>query len=222
MRLLIHPASPNCVAVLAAARRLGSEVDVQHVDIFNGENRRPKFLALNPNGLVPVLQDGDFVLWETLAILEYLGSIVAAHFLLPGDRQERADVSRWMAWGLAHWNPSLQPFIFERMFKSLKGLGDPDEQRLAAMQPKLDQAAALLDMTLARTGHVCCGRLTMVDYYLAAYPMYAKQARIELRPYRNVSRWLERIHSLEEWRVAIGESAGSARPANVSRDRRRP
>jgi glutathione S-transferase len=75
MRLLIHPASPNCVAVLAVAHRLRSELEVRHVDLFKGEHRKSEFLALNPNGLVPVLQEEDFVLWETLAILQYLGSI---------------------------------------------------------------------------------------------------------------------------------------------------
>lgn len=202
MRLFIHPASPNCVAVLAVARRLGCELDVQHVDLFNSEHRNPEFLALNPNGLVPVLRDGDFVLWETIAILEYLGSMEAPNVLLPSHPRQRADVLRWMAWGLAHWNPSLQPFIFERMFKSFKGLGDPDEQRLAAAQPKLEQAVALLEATLARTNHICGTQLTLADYFLAAYPIYARQARINLEPYRRVSRWLEYMHSLEEWQSA--------------------
>lgn len=204
MRLFSHPASPNCVAVVAAARRLGSDLDVQHVDLFNGEQRKPEFLALNPNGLVPVLRADDFVLWETLAILEYLGSMDATHLLLPEDPRQRANVSRWMAWGLAHWNPALQPFIFERMFKALKGQGEPDEQSLAAAQPKLHQAAVLLDTTVGRTGYVCGDRLTLADYYLAAYPMYARQARINLQPYPDLSRWLERIHSLEEWQTATG------------------
>ncbi len=207
MRLFIHPASPNCVAVLAAARRLGSELDVQQVDLFNGEHRKPEFLALNPNGLVPVLRDENFVLWETVAILEYLGSIEATHLLLPSDPRQRVDVSRWMAWGLAHWNPSLQPFIFERIFKSMKGLAEPDETRLAAMQPTLDQAATLLDIVLSRTGYVCGDSLTLADYYLAAYPMYAARARINLQPYHNVSQWLRQIHSLEEWQFAVTERA---------------
>ncbi|MBV8106358.1 MAG: glutathione S-transferase family protein [Hyphomicrobiales bacterium] len=207
MRLFIHPASPNCVAALAVARRLRSELDIRHVDLFSGEHRNPEFLTLNPNGLVPVLRDGDFVLWETVAILEYLGSLEPTHFLLPIDLRQRADVLRWMAWGLAHWNPSLQPFIFERMFKPMKGLGASDEQRLASIQPKLDQAAALLDTALERPGYLCGDHLTLADYFLAAYPMYALKSRINLTPYENLSRWLDHIHSLEEWHFAIGEKA---------------
>jgi glutathione S-transferase len=210
MLLFIHPASPNCVAVLAVGRRLGSKLDVRHVELFKGEHRQPEFLAINPNGLVPVLRDGDFLLWETIAILEYLSSIEAPSLLFPSEPRMRADILRWMAWGLAHWNPALQPFIFERMFKPMKGLGEPDEQRLLGARPKLDQAAALLDATLARTSHVCGQHPTLADYYLAAYPMYARQARIDLQPYRNLSRWLQDVHSLEEWRTAATNPQHSA------------
>jgi glutathione S-transferase len=207
MRLFSHPASPNCVAIIAAARRLGTDLDIQQVDLFKGEQRGPEFLALNPNGMVPVLRDEDFVLWETVAILEYLGSRDPAHLLLPTDPRQRANVSRWMSWGLAHWNPALQSFIFERLFKPLKGQGEPDEQRLATAQPKLTQAATVLNATVARTDYVCGDRPTLADYYLAAFPMYARQARIDLRPYPDLARWLERIHSLEEWHAATGAPA---------------
>ncbi len=210
MRLLIHPASPNCVAVLAVAQRLGCELDVRHVDLFGGEHRRPAFLTLNPNGLVPGLQDGDFVLWETVAILEYLASIESSPLFPLDQPRRRADISRWLAWGLAHWNPSLQPFIFERMFKSVKGLGDPDEPRLAAAQPALERCAPLLDASLARTSYVCGDHPTLADYYLAGYPMYARQARINLQPYQSLSRWLENMHSMDEWRIAAAGASSLA------------
>jgi glutathione S-transferase len=213
MHLFIHPASPNCVAVLAVARRLGIEPEVRLVDLFNGEQRKPEFLALNPNGLVPVLVDDDFVLWETVAILEYLASIASPHPLLPAHPRQRADVLRWLAWGLAHWNPALQPFIFERMFKPIKGLGEPDEQRLAAMQPKLDQCAILLDSSLARGPCLCGHHPTLADYHLAAYPMYADQARIDLRPHPNLSRWLQHMHSLDEWQTAAARGVGRTEPS---------
>ncbi len=133
MQLLIHPASPNCVAVLAATRILGLDMDLRHVDLFKQEQRTPEFLHVNPNGLVPVLRDDDFVLWETVAILQYLATFDTAQALMPRTERRRADVTRWMAWGLAHWNPALQPFIFERLFKPMKGLGPPDEQRLVGL-----------------------------------------------------------------------------------------
>jgi glutathione S-transferase len=203
MRLLIHPASPNCVALLAVAKRLGVPLDVQHVDLFNGEQRTPAYLALNPNGMVPVLCDGDFVLWETVAILAYLADLDANRQLLPGEARPRAEVMRWLAWGLAHWNPALQPFIFERMFKPMKGQGTPDEELLKSALPRLNRAAAILDGQLGRNDFLCGNALTVADFYVAAYPMYAEAAGIDLEAFPNLRSWLQRMYSLKEWQEAV-------------------
>ena len=72
MKAYIHPASPNCVAVLTLAQELSVPLETETVDLFAHANTAPEFLSINPNGLVPVLIDGDFVLWETTAILQYL------------------------------------------------------------------------------------------------------------------------------------------------------
>ena len=124
MKLHMHPASPNCVAVLAAAAELGTPLDIEQVDLMAGANRNAPFLSINPNGLVPVLEDGDFVLWETVAILQYLAAKNPRQSLLPPDERGRANVTRWQSWGIAHWQPALQVFIFQRLFKRLRGLGD--------------------------------------------------------------------------------------------------
>ncbi len=207
MQLLIHPASPNCVAVLAAAQVLGLDIDVRHVDLFKEEQRAPEFLHVNPNGLVPVLRDDDFVLWETVAILQYLGTFDSAQGLLPRAERQRADVTRWMAWGLAHWNPALQPFIFERLFKPIKGLGPPDEQRLVGLESTLRQTASVLEAQLSHSEFVCGNELSIADLHLAAYPMYATAAGIELATFPHLRRWLGRVHGLPEWRDATGAAA---------------
>src|SRR5262249_44646614 len=74
VKLYHFPSSPNCLKVRAVAYELGLELELATVNIFRGESRSPAFEALNPNGLVPVLIDGDFVLWESNAILTYLAS----------------------------------------------------------------------------------------------------------------------------------------------------
>lgn len=61
----------------------------------------PDYLKLNPNGLVPVLVDGDLVLWESNSIIRYLAASDSRHALLPADPKARADVERWMDWQLA-------------------------------------------------------------------------------------------------------------------------
>jgi glutathione S-transferase len=202
MQLFIHPASPNCIAVLAVADRLGLSIEIQHVDLFNDEQKTSEYMALNPNGLVPVLRDGDFVLWETVAILEYLSSSSGTSQLLPEEARSRANVVRWLAWDFAHWKPSLKPFIFERMFKPMKGLGAPDEEMLSTVLPRLKVAAGILDRQLEHGTFVCGEEPTVADFYLASYPMYAEPAGIDFAAFPHLQAWLRTVHALPEWQRA--------------------
>jgi glutathione S-transferase len=70
MRLYHHPFSSNSRRAILAAIQLDVPVELVLVDLKNGEQRKPEFLRLNPNGKVPVLVDGDFVLWESHAIMQ--------------------------------------------------------------------------------------------------------------------------------------------------------
>jgi glutathione S-transferase len=202
MQLFMHPASPNCVAILAAAHMIGLTLDLLQVDLFGEENKRAPFLQINANGLVPVLRDDDFVLWETIAILQYIAAADPQKRLLADDERTRADTSRWMSWGLGHWNPALQPFIFERLFRPMKGLGEADESRLQELEPKLNGTAAVLEERLTRSQYLGGDRICIADVYLAAYPIYAEQARIDFIEFPNIKRWLGAIHTSEAWRNA--------------------
>ncbi|MCX7272710.1 MAG: glutathione S-transferase, partial [Burkholderiales bacterium] len=72
-----------------------------------GGNREASYRALNPNGLVPTLQDGDFTLWESNTICRYLANRESAHTLYPTDFRARADVERWMDWSTSMLGPAL-------------------------------------------------------------------------------------------------------------------
>src|SRR5688500_10368705 len=72
MKLYQFPLSPNCQKVVAIAHEVGLPLEIVNVDLFKGQARTPELLAKNPNGRVPVLEDDDFVLWESNAILGYV------------------------------------------------------------------------------------------------------------------------------------------------------
>jgi DNA-binding transcriptional ArsR family regulator len=89
--------SPNCRKVLAVANRTGTALEKVNVDLLKGEQRKPEFLAVNPMGRVPVLVDGDFRLWESNAIMQYLAGRAKSD-LWPDDPRARADIARWQFW----------------------------------------------------------------------------------------------------------------------------
>ena len=84
-------------------------------------------LAKNPNGKVPILEDGDFVLWESTAMLAYIAAKAGRTDLAPTTPRERAEVDRWTAWQGAHFGPAIRKVSFERIVKKLVGRGAPDE-----------------------------------------------------------------------------------------------
>jgi glutathione S-transferase len=98
VRLYHFPTSPNCLKVCAVAYEIGIELELATVNIFKGESGSAAFRALNPNGLVPVLVDGDFVLWESNAILTYLASNYGSLALISTDARRPADIDRWLHW----------------------------------------------------------------------------------------------------------------------------
>ena len=84
MKLYDFPFSPNCRKVRAVAYEVGAAFEAVPVDLLRGDQRAPEHLARNPNGRVPVLEDGAFVLWESIAIMRYLAAGTA---LVPTERR---------------------------------------------------------------------------------------------------------------------------------------
>ncbi len=123
----------------------------------------PEFLALNPNGLVPVLVEDGFVLWESHAILRYLGE-VAGGALLPADAPERAIADQWLTWQATELNPA-----WDYAFRSLvrKSPGFDDRDRLADSVRRWTAKMRILEARLETTGAFAAGAtFTIADISL--------------------------------------------------------
>lgn len=124
----------------------------------------PYFRALNPNALVPVVLDGEFVLWESNAICRYLAASHGRVDLLPMDLRDRARVEQWMDWQLAELNKSWS-YAFMGLVRKSPAHADPAaiEASIAAWNRQM----AILDAQLARTGAWAAGAtFTLADVVL--------------------------------------------------------
>lgn len=200
MKLYSHPASPNCRKVLVTAAHLGIPLETEFTDINAGAQGVPEYMALNPNGKVPTLKDGDFVLWESNAIVQYLAAQKPGNPLWPDDERVRADIARWQSWELAHWLPALHPYLWENFFKKVLGLGAPDPAELKKGEGNFNRFATVLNSHLAKRDYLVNNYLTLADISVASYLMYARPAQIPLDGYPNIKRWFARIEALPAWR----------------------
>ncbi len=118
-------------------------------------------LARNPNGLVPVIVDGDFVLWESNTIIRYLAGKWAAHALLPGEPPARAEVDRWIDWQATEFNSAWR-YAFSAIVRR-----DPafnDVAQIERSKQAWTRMLAILDVQLAGTGgHVAGAAFTLAD-----------------------------------------------------------
>ena len=194
--------SPNAFRVRAVAHELGITLEIVEVDLRKGENRSEAFLALNANGKVPVLVDGDFVLWESRAINAYLASLKPEQGLYPEDPRKRAIVDQWSHWQAIHLGPAMQRVAFERLLKSKFGMGEPDEKALEGSLKDIAQFLAILDANLSDNEWVA-GKLSLADFAIASTFVYRKGSNISLERAPHVSRWIDRLEARPSWQATV-------------------
>jgi glutathione S-transferase len=200
LKLYFNPLSPNVRRVRLAAAVLGIELEEKLLDFSKGEHKSPEYLALNPNGAVPTLVDGDFVLTESRSIMQYLATKKPESGLLPKDEAARADVTRWQFWDAAHFSPQLGTLAFEKLIKGMMGLGEPDLGKVQDALSNFRRFAAVLDKRLAGRTYVVGNQLTVADLTLASSLMYAAQTEAPLAEFPNVQAWHARITALDGWK----------------------
>jgi glutathione S-transferase len=145
--MILHtvPGSPNSRKVEAVILHLGLEVEIRHHDLFKGELRSPDYLAINPNAKVPTLEDRDFKLWESTAIMQYLADKAADDILLPRNPRTRADIIRWQCWEGLYFNRALGTLAFETVAKPRNNAGPPDAVLVEQARVTLSRFAPILD-----------------------------------------------------------------------------
>jgi glutathione S-transferase len=214
IELYVFPPSPRAFKAMAVANHLGIDTALRMVDLVKGEQKNPEYAALNPNMRMPTLKDGDYVLWESNAIVQYLAGKKPESGLLPRDERARLDVTRWQFWDLAHWDPACTVFIFENLVKSvvLKS-GEPDAGAIAKGTQTFNRNAKVLDDQLKGKRFVMGDTLTLADFSLGASMNLADMARIPVEPYGEIKRWYASLRALPAWQKTLAQCAKPAAAA---------
>jgi glutathione S-transferase len=182
-------ASGNCHKVRLALDLLGLPYRWHEVDVLKGESRTPGFLAINPNGKVPVLQIDDHTyLAESNAILCYLAD---GSRLWPGDRLARAQALAWLFFEQYSHEPYIAVARFVRRF-----LGRDDDPRLPELTRRGHDALAVMDRHLARHAFFAAEQFSVADIALFAYTHRADEGGFDLSPYPAVQSWLARCREV--------------------------
>jgi glutathione S-transferase len=208
MKLHVFPPSPNARKVMFVAQHLQVPHEVQLVDLTKGEQQSPAYLKLNPNGVMPTLTDGDFVLWESEAIMRYLCSKQPGQTLLPSDPRQNADVMRWQAWGLANWTPACAACLFENFVKGmLRGL-PPDTARVAEGEARVRSNGKILDDHLKGRKFLVGDSLTIADISNAVFVSLADAGKIPLGGFDEIQRWHASLDQFPAWKATAPQMPG--------------
>ena len=144
--------SVNVQAVMWAVAELGMEFErIDAGGAFGGLDT-PEFRAMNPNGLVPVLRDRDTFLWESAAIVRYLGAQYGGDQFWPADPLKRAKVDKWAEWTKTSFGREFLTGVFWPLVGVRAEKRDP--AAIAAAEGRLKPLAAMLDARLSVGGHL--------------------------------------------------------------------
>jgi glutathione S-transferase len=196
MKLYDVAQSGNCYKVRLMLSLLDLPYETHPVNMKQGENKQPEFLRLNPRGQVPVFEDGPIRMWDSTAILVYLGRKYGGESWWPLDAAQMAQVTQWLA---VAQNEVLYGIARARGIKR----GRPGN--LEEAQSMAQAALGFLERYLTGKAWLALGRPTIAD--VACYPnvVLAPEAGIALDGYPSVLNWIRQVESLPGYVTMSGQ-----------------
>jgi glutathione S-transferase len=202
MKLYMHPVSMTSRPVRLFIAENKIPVEEVLVDVMTGEHLQPAYASLNPNCLIPMIEDGDLRLTESSAILKYLADKIGSP-AYPKDLKQRAKVNEIMDWINTNfyrdWGYNL---CYPQLFPHLKRRSD--EAQAATIEMGQQNAKRWLkilnDHWIGPSKPYLCGNeVTIADYFGAGLVTLGEVIRVDFSAYPNVQRWLANMKKLPNW-----------------------
>jgi glutathione S-transferase len=202
MKLYMHPVSMTSRPVRLFIAENNIDVDEQLIDLFKGEHMQAGYASINPNCMVPMLEDGDLRLTESSAILKYLADKIGSP-AYPKDLKQRAKVNEMMDWINSNfyrdWGYGL---CYPQLFPHLKRRSD--EAQSATIEWGRENSRRWLKLLNdywigPKQQYLCGDQITIADYFAAGIVTLGEVIRCDFSDYPNITRWLDNMKRLRSW-----------------------
>ncbi|HXN31343.1 MAG TPA: glutathione S-transferase N-terminal domain-containing protein [Polyangiaceae bacterium] len=201
MKIYGHPMSTCTRKVLATLHEKKASFEIVPVDLTTGAHKRPEHLARQPFGQIPVIDDGDFRLYESRAIIRYLDQVLPGATLTPSDPKGRGLMEQWISVETSNFTPHAMTIIYQLFFGPMRG-AQPDPAKVEEGRTKLAKSVEVLDRQLAGGPYLLGERFSLADICYMPYFEYLTQtaAKDALLDHANVAAWWKRTSERESWK----------------------
>ncbi|MDF1819850.1 MAG: glutathione S-transferase family protein [Immundisolibacteraceae bacterium] len=193
LELYAFPLSGNSRKAALTLEEVGAEYEYHSIDLMQGGQKQPDYLAINPNGKVPTLRDGDHLLWESSAIMLYLAEKFPAAGLIPADPMRRAKLYQWLIWQPGTYNPpisALGQLLLTPMEQQdpnlIKQLHETIRKNSEIIETQLGKRSFLLD------------DFSLADIVMLPHLNAAVERKVELSA--NMHAYLQRLQNRPSWK----------------------
>ncbi|KAJ9172830.1 hypothetical protein P3X46_016031 [Hevea brasiliensis] len=198
-------ASPK--RVLACLIEKGIEFEAVPVDLIKGEHRSPEYLKLQPFGALPVIQDGDYTLYESRAIIRYYAEKYKSQGtdLLGKSIEERGLVEQWLEVEAQNFHPHIYNLTLHILFASALGF-PPDEKVIKESEEKLGKVLDVYEERLSKSNYLAGDFFSLADLSHLPFTQYLVgpiNKEYMIRSRKHVSAWWDQISSRPSWKKVL-------------------
>lgn len=202
IKLWGHPRAPNVRKVIWMMREVGVAFELLPTGGSHGGQNTAEYLARNPNGRIPTIEDGGFVLWESHTILRYLARKANCDALYPSDAQSAAITDQWLDWHGQHMGPAVRTLVL----MTVRAEAPSDPVDLSVAQAEAEGLFAIMESRLARSAYVGGDSFTISD--ISAGVAFDRWSTLPLeRPHLNAcERWFSEVSARPAFPGRTGQS----------------
>jgi len=207
MKVFGHPMSTCTRKVLTTFAEKKVTPEFVTVDILKGAGHTPEYLAKQPFGQVPVLEDGDLRVFESRAIIRYLDEVLPGVALAPKDAKGRALLDQWISVEASNFYPHAMSIIRELVLAPLSG-AQGNQATVADAKAKLAKCVAVMETQLAKVPFITGDQFTLADIVFMPYVDYVTQTSVAdvITSSPNVVAWWGRVSARPSWKTATGKA----------------